>query len=260
MRNWIFMPAQFFKACIVSTLLLIIICPAWSITIVGDDAYPPYSFKENNKTTGIYADIIQQALITMNNPSKITVMPWKRGLSGLKTQTIDTLFPPYYRPKQRPFMSYSTDILDETLVIVCNDTVAFRLEKFPDDYKGISLGKNAGFAPGRAVDNAVKKKIIKLHEAKGMTANLKKLINNRIDCYVNDRLSILYELKKLASKGEYDGKSITEVHVLGIEKGYLGFNANAAEPVKAFIEEFNKVVGAMKASGEIDEIIAKYTQ
>lgn len=243
---------------LLSTVLIMFTFSSWAMNIVGDDAYPPYSFKEKGKVSGIYTDIIQQALMNMKNSSSITVMPWKRGLSGLKTKAIDGLFPPYYRPKQRPYMSYSTDILDETLVIVCNSKVSSKLKNFPQDYKGISLGKNAGFAPGSDVDDAVQNKTIKVYEAKGMSANLKKLINKRIDCYVNDRLSILYELKKMTGRGEYDGSSVVETHVLGVEKGYLGINKGASTEVKAFIDKFNGAIEEMKSSGKIDEIIAKY--
>jgi polar amino acid transport system substrate-binding protein len=243
-----------------SILLAVCAHSSWAVTIVGDDAYPPYSFKDKGKITGIYTDIIQQALTQMNDASSIKAMPWKRGLSELKMKTINALFPPYHRPKQRPYMIYSTDILNETLVIVCNAKVADRLKKFPEDYQGISMGQNSGFASGSAINDAAKNKIIKLSEAKGMTANLKKLINNRINCYVNDRLSILYQLKKMVGRGEYDGSSIVETHVLGIEKGYLAINKGADAEVKAFIERFNGVIDGMKSSGKIDEIISKYTQ
>jgi polar amino acid transport system substrate-binding protein len=235
-------------------------CSSWAITIVGDDSYPPYSFRDEGKVTGIYTDIIQHALVSIEDSASIIAMPWKRGLSELKTKKIDALYPPYYRLEQRPYMSYSTDILNETLVIVCNSKVSSQLKTFPKDYKGINLGKNAGFSPGAAVDQAVKSKIIKMHETKGMTGNLKMLIHNRIDCYVNDRFSILYELKKMLGRGEYDGSSIVETHVLGIEKGYLAINKEASTDVKAFIDRFNGIIEEMKSSGKIDEIIDKYTQ
>lgn len=243
-----------------SIVLVVFSVPLWALTIVGDDAYPPYSFKEKGEAKGIYSDIITQALASLNNGSKVKVMPWKRGLSGLKLKNIDALFPPYYRPEKRPYMAYSTDILNETLVIVCNQKVAERLKSFPEDYHGISLGQNSGFASGSAVNDAVASKTIKLYEAKGMKANLKKLINNRINCYVNDRLSILYELKKMTERGAYDGKSIVETHVLGVEKGYLAINKNAEASVKEFLGQFNHVIKEMKASGEIDRIISNYTQ
>jgi len=240
--------------------LLLVSHISMALTIVGDDAYPPYSFKEAGKVTGIYSDIINKALIIMKDNSKLTAMPWKRGLSGLKLKTLDALYPPYYRPEQRPYMSYSTDILDETLVIVCNKKIADKLDHFPASYQGISLGQNAGFASGKVVDDAVKSNIIKIYEAKGMAANLKKLIKKRVDCYVNDRLSILYELKKMEGKGEYDGKSIVETHILGVEKGYLAVNKESSSKIKSFLQDFNKTIEVMKESGEIKQIISKYTQ
>lgn len=243
----------------ISILLMAFMCSSWAISIVGDEAYAPYSFKDKRKVIGIYPDIIQQALVAMGDSSKITSMPWKRGITGLKTQRIDALFAPYHRSKERYYMRYSTDILDETLVIVCNSKVAGRLKNFPKDYKGISLGKNAGFSLGASVDNVVKNKIVKMYESKGMTANLKKLINNRIDCYANDRLSILYELKRMTGREEYDGSSIVETHVLGVEKGYLAINKGAGEDVHTFLDKFNIAIENMKLSGEIDEIIKRYT-
>jgi len=247
---------------LITFLLIVCAYSSWAITIVGDDAYPPYSFKDKEKgnVAGIYTDIIQYALESMEDSSGIVVMPWKRGLSGLEIKRIDALFPPYYRPEQRPYMSYSTDILNETLVIVCNSNVSDRLKNFPEDYKGISLGKNAGFSPGAIVDEAIKNKTIKLHESKGMTSNLKMLVHNRIDCYVNDRLSILYELKRMALKGEYDGSSVVETHVLGSKKGYLAINKDASADIKSFMKKFNVVIEKMKLSGKIDEIISDYIQ
>lgn len=230
-----------------------------AITIAGDDAYAPYSYKEKGKLTGIYTDVITAALKKMGESHKLTGLPWKRGLSDLESKKIDALYPPYSRPKQRPYMAYSTDILDERLVIFCSKMKAAKIKNFPDDYKGIVLGKNAGFALGEAVDAAVNAGILKVSEIKGMKGNLKKLVAGRIDCYANDRLSILSELKKMQKAGQYDGSSVVETNTLSIEKGYLAINALASEEVKAFLDRFNAVIRAMKDSGEIDTIIKKYT-
>lgn len=245
---------------LIGVILMLSAFSSSAITIVGDDAYPPYSFKENGKVTGIYTDIIQRALLTMNNSSVISLMPWKRGLSSIKSKAIDALFPPYYRPKQRPYMSYSTDILNETPVIFCNAEVAGKLKNFPNDYQGIRLGRNSGFISGEDVDKAVEDGIIMVFEAKGMAANLKKLISKRVDCYLNDRLSILYELKKMTVRGEYEPGSVVETYALASEKGYLAINSDASLETKMFMEEFNSVIEEMKASGKIDEIVTSYTR
>jgi len=242
-----------------SLLAIITISSSHALEIAGDEAFPPYSFKEGGKLTGIYTDIVNSALKQMGEQHKILAVPWKRGLNDLEKQKIDALFPPYYRPKERPYIAYSTDILAEKLVIFCHKDKAQNLNNFPADYKGYSIGQNSGFSSGAAINDAKASGIIRLSEVRSTTANLKKLINKRLDCYVNDRLSIKYELAKLQKAGLYDGKSIVETHTLSTEKAYLGINVKANAEIKAFLTRFNQQIESMKANGEIEKIVARYT-
>lgn len=230
-----------------------------ALNIVGDDAYAPYSFKESGKITGIYTDIITEAVKRLGGSHEINGMPWKRGLSLLKAQKIDALYPPYFRPKERPYMAYSIDILDETPAIFCQKSKANGLVEFPKDYQGVVIGRNAGFVTP-LVDDAKKKGIIKLQETKGMSANLQKLINGRVDCYVNDRLSVLYALKKLQAKGRYDGVSVVETSALPAEQGFIAVHTSAGKDITDFLKAFNKEITNMKADGSIQKVIDKYTK
>lgn len=242
-------------------LLLLLTCSrTFGLSIGAEEAYAPYSYKENGQLTGIYTDIIRSALKQMGDPSQPQPLPWKRGLIALKSGKIDALYPPYYRPQQRPYMAYSTPILEEKLVIVCAADKAETLSQFPQDYQGMVLGQNAGYSSGSAVEQAVQSGTVKISEANTTRANLLKLISGRIDCYINDSLSIRYELAKMQKAGEYNGSGIKETHTLSVEQGYLAINTNASEKVKAFIQRFNKAITDMKASGEIDAIINRYLQ
>jgi len=232
---------------------------AHSLNIVGDDAYAPYSYKEGSQFKGIYTDIIQQALERMKEKHSVKGMPWKRGLSSLQSKKVDALYPPYYRPEQRPYMAYSIDILDETPAIFCHKDNAGGLSKFPDDYKGKVIGRNAGFVTP-VIDEAAKNGIIKIQEVKGMSTNLQKLVNKRVDCYVNDRLSVLFELKKMKAKGKYDGSSVVETSALPAEQGFLAIHINAPNTTKNFINRFNETIKAMKADGSIQQVIDSYTK
>ena len=42
-------------------------------------------------------------------------VPWKRGLLQIEGGKNFALYPPYKRPKQRPYMEYDMSILDEKL-------------------------------------------------------------------------------------------------------------------------------------------------
>ena len=94
------------------------------VEIYGDDSYPPYSFVESGRLTGIYTIILDRIFNQM--PSYHVVLrgyPWKRGLQQVESGEIFALFPPYKRPKERPFMDYDMPILDEKLVVFCRKDV-----------------------------------------------------------------------------------------------------------------------------------------
>lgn len=86
----------------------------------------------------------------------------------------------------------------------------------------------------------------------------------RTDVYVNDRLSILWEISRIKKEGLYDegGKYdiIIEGPTLSVENGYLGFT-NRDKGVFTYKEDFKKKFNAiiieMKKSGKIDEIITE---
>ncbi|MEH6628467.1 MAG: hypothetical protein V7739_18670 [Motiliproteus sp.] len=91
-------------------------------------------------------------------------------------------------------------------------------------------------------------------------ANLLKLIDKKIDCYMNDGLSIEWELKHLAKKGEYDGSSVVRGATISAESGFLGFAASAdAFPYKEdFKQPYLKALRELKASGKVEKIIRQY--
>lgn len=103
---------------------------------------------------------------------------------------------------------------------------------------------------------------IQLKEAKGNRQNILNLYYQRTDCYVNDRLSILWEVKLLIKEGKIEpGWSMQLGSVISSEQGYLGFTeqGEAHYPYKAdFIAEFNHVLEQMKQNGQIDAIVTKY--
>ncbi len=230
------------------------------VEIIGDSTYPPYSFKESGRLTGIYTVILDRIFEKMPDYNVVLKgLPWKRGLKMVKEGEILALYPPYFRPKERPFMDYDLPILDEELVVFCSKEVLSKPRpKWPEDYYGLKIGNNSGFsAGGEQFWTAVKAGDIRVQEVKGTPANLLKLIAGRIDCYMNDGLSIQWELKKLAKEGRYDGSSVIKGTTISAEQGYLGFAVNAENfPYKQdFKEKYLSILKKMKASGEIQTII-----
>lgn len=235
------------------------------ITVYCDDNYPPYSYLENDKVSGIYLEILQRAFSEMDGYNIIiSAIPWKRGLQLLKSGKGFALFPPYYRPLDRPYMDYSDPILSEELVVLCREELLnIPRNKWVDDYIGLNVGINLGF---KSITEEDSKKIY-IQEYGNNKTNIMKLGLGRIDCYVNDKVAMLWTLKILKEKGKYDEGGKHSKLLIGAsiskEDGFLGYtNKNDTEFYfkDDFNTKFNQIISNMKRNGEIDKIVNKYIE
>lgn len=253
-------------------LLAIIAHPAHAaapqaVTIYADDSYPPYSYIENGKLTGIYTAIIQKALERLPEYQvDLVAVPWRRGLAMVDNGQAFALYPPYFRPQERPHVRYSEPMLTEQVVVYCNAGVLAKRPstRWPSDFYGLRIGINSGFLlGGQEFDAAARANLLKVDEAQGSRANLLKLLRARIDCYLNDRLSILWELERMKRDGVIDDRAqqVGEATIISSEQGYLGFTDLSPEryPFREdFIQKFNTVVRDMRRDGEIKEITTRF--
>ncbi len=237
-----------------------------AVTIYADAGYPPYSWSRDGKPAGLYYEIVKAAVARMEGYRvDIQPVPWKRGMSMLEQGSAFALFPPYFNTRDEPFTwPYSLPLYEEHVVAWCRkDVVARRSHMvWPIDFHGLRIGNNAGFIVGGAdFDRAVKADKIVLEEARDNQANLIKLGLGRIDCYINDRVSIQWTLALLKRDGLYQegGKhaALVEAAVIGVEQGFLGFTDRdkGRFPFKTdFVKKFDEVIYQMKRKGEIERI------
>lgn len=90
----------------------------YRVTILVDGSYPPYSYLENGKLTGIYVDLVYQAakLIDDKYSVELQAVPWKRGLAALENGDGFALLPPYKHIKRRPYIwPYSVPLQEEVV-------------------------------------------------------------------------------------------------------------------------------------------------
>ena len=236
---------------------------AENVVIYGDNDYAPYSYVENGEFKGIYVEMLKKAIEKLPPAYHVELVPvpWKRGMDEVQGGSAFAIFPPYERRKDRPWIDpYSHPLYKEEIVALCNnDVMKTPRRKFPDDYAGVTFGTNSGFAVSQALTDAVKAGKVKLAEAKGNDSNIRKLAAKRIDCYVNDRGSILFSIKKLGADPEVAGMKITEAIVFGGENAFIGYSAANKAPYKAdFVEKMNTAIGAVQKSGAAARILDSY--
>ncbi len=235
---------------------------AQKVVIEADNDYAPYSYVEDGELKGIYVDLLKLASkkLAPNYSIELQAIPWKRGLKNLETGRSMALFPPY-RSKERPYIDpYSTPLYRETVALFCNEPTPSRLpRRFPDDFAGLTIGVNLGFALGDKMTDAVKARTFTVIESKGNEDNLWKLQAGQIDCYANDRLAIQYSFSKLQHKAkfkQFKDYRLTESAELSSEEAFIGYSAANTLSFKAdFIKQMDAVLMELKKAGTLNKLV-----
>jgi polar amino acid transport system substrate-binding protein len=260
------------------------------IVILFDESYPPYAYKlrspglkGNEKAGGIYPAIIRKAFQKEELKGyklALRAVPWKAGLRKVERGKALGLFPPYFRPIERPFMNpYSTPILDEKIVLMCQKSVAEKMNEkiWPQDFvaEGISISRNRGFSTasfGKEANRLIKEKKLIIIDGGSTKAAFLMMVKKRTHCYFNDGLSIQSEAKNLLINGVYrPGEGHSEFsqivlikegkkqNFLSAETGHIGWSKKFKAKYKMdIISNFDAVIKKMKKSGEIKSIVRKF--
>ena len=241
------------------------------VTVYADNSYPPYSYTENGEVKGLYSQILKVAFSRMSDYTvKIQAVPWKRGLRMLESGTGFALYPPYFHLQKRPYIwPYSLPILDERVVVFCQRKILSdnSRPRWPEDYYGLTIGINAGFhLGGEKFWQAIEEGKIKVIEANSNRQSLNALGLGRTDCYINDRLTIQTELKRLKNQGEYAPGSkhayLVEGATITLEQGFLGYTDRDNDKF-TFKSDFQKQLDVqiynMRRSGELQKIIDQFS-
>jgi polar amino acid transport system substrate-binding protein len=241
-----------------------------AVTIYADEGYPPYAYVEHGRPAGIYYNIVKTAAARLPG-YKITIqpVPWKRGMDLLQRGDGFALYPPYKNTKDEPWTwPYSLPLYGEHVVAMCRkDVVTGKgTMRWPQDFFGLTVGNNAGFiVGGAAFEQAVADGNIKREEGRDNRTNILKLELRRIDCYINDRVSIAWTRRQMMREGLYQQGTrhveLVEAAVIGTQSGHLGYT-NRDKGTFAyktdFATRFDRVIEQMKRRGEIDRIATDF--
>ncbi|WP_147822448.1 substrate-binding periplasmic protein [Salidesulfovibrio onnuriiensis] len=233
------------------------------VVVYGDDAYPPYSYRIDGRMRGIYADILLEAGNRMEGfLIEIRLLPWKKLLEAAANGEVFAVFPPYYRPEERPYLDeYSVPILEEETAVFCNkDVLKASRPRWPEDYFGLRIGQNLSFETGGdRFNQAVADGDITVEALHGTEDNVRKLLAGEVDCYINDRNAVYWTIKQ-QNQGDYPYRyGILQGAVIHREQGYLAYSHDFGASYRArFMTEFDRAIASMRADGLIEKIVRSY--
>lgn len=238
-------------------LLMPVIGHAEPLVIYGDDSFPPYSYSQRGELVGIYPTLVGAVLARMPEfDTRLAPVPYKRGLQQLQQGQIFALLPPYLRPQERPWMSYSAPLLNERTLVFCRTNLGPAPHQWPNDFRQLRLIQNLGFTSVRNRTPSLSGEL-QVSEAAGNREAVIATLSNHADCYINDERAIVWTLDQLHGQGLLaDPQQLRPMAVVADEAAHLGFNANSRRyPDQAvFIARFNAELAALKASGQWQQL------
>jgi polar amino acid transport system substrate-binding protein len=240
------------------------------ITILADDSFPPYSYVENNELKGIYVDIVKAAAILLKSHYRVSLegVPWQRALMSVKEGRVLGVLPPYKHIARRNYIwPYSLAIMSETVVAYCQNEINI-IDYFsansPLPLAPLNVGINSGYMIfSDEIQAAIDKDKMVVWENKSTGANLMKLQSKRIDCYLNDRLAIQYELLRLNKARGLNFDGVSESLIVMSQTAHIGYSDSKNKDFgfkNDFIYRMDAALMEVKASAEYEKIIARYIQ
>ena len=238
-----------------ATLVLLIVCLTSSIILAQsekvivavDDGYPPYMYGAEEGARGLYPRLIKAVFSRMGVEIDVRALPWKRALDA--GERGEVAIGGIYKNKERMAKyDYSEPIFEETLAIYVRKGDAFPFKAL-EDLEGKTIGINLGWSYGEAFDEARRKGLFKIQEAKTNQANFQKLVHGRTDCLIVDRRAAFHIIRQrsLQNKVEPLKQPATVNH------GYIAFAKSGHR--KKLLSGFNRALSDLREDGSYEKIV-----
>lgn len=243
-------------------IFFILFLPLWGqqLTIYSDCNLKPYSYCEGDKVKGINIDILKSIFSKINGYSiKIKSAGLEKDSKKMKKDELLIINNPSNKiKKSTSIKDYTHSFIQQKEVLYCNKDINIENPKWPEDFNGTKVAIVKGFNINKNLQDAIDKGYIKIIEAE-QKENLDNLIYKKVDCYINDELSIKGELLRIQEEFKKNDNNMSLDNIKKIipisKKSYhVGFS-NTNFPAKDYlIEKIDLAIKIMQNSQETTEI------
>ncbi|MBF0118200.1 MAG: amino acid ABC transporter substrate-binding protein [Desulfobacterales bacterium] len=225
---------------------------------MGWEPWDPYQYEDEKKEVkGLDIELIDAIVKNMHCELVLKQMPWKRELNEVKDGNIDLAAGASKTPEREEFAYFSAPYRTESAVMFVRKGEAnkYNFLKLEDIMESsFSLGVVNGYYYGEKYTELIKNSNFnkKLDIVANDSFNFKKLMVNRIDGFLVDKISGIARLRK---EGILDK---VEMHSLPIYSSEICvmFSKKSTKPEE--VTAFNKSLDELKANGTYDKILNKY--
>ncbi len=227
------------------------------LVFVGIENGVPYSYEENGVKKGILYESITEIIRRLGIDAKIELVPFNSMLNVLQNGTADATFMIQRNKERESYLLYSRlPINTSSINIYTRRGKEFTFNEVKDLYNK-KVGKQPASFISSEFDQAAKADRFTLDEAIQGESNLKKLIADRIDCYVGDLQASRFYIKRLKLQDEI--VELSTPVVSGLQTYFaLSKAGKRIKNKKAFLNKISQVIKALQDDGTFERIQNSY--
>lgn len=227
------------------------------LQFIGIENMPPFAYEENGVIKGYDYDIFMEVMNRAGIPVIVTLLPAKRGGAYLMDGTVDGTFMLFYSEDRKHYVTFcDTPIHTASFQLFVRKDREFPFQSMSDLY-GKRVGTQPGFLITPEFYDAVRNNNIVQDEALDIDMHLKKLLTDRIDCYVSST-RIIDPI--LADMELTDDIVPLPVPILPKRSVYIAVSNNSPniKDIDGFIETWGRIREELDKDGTITRIDAVY--
>ncbi len=237
-----------YRIAILSLISFLSMCTSMADGIrVVTEEFPPYDFTaESGEVEGMSTEVVREVLSELNLDMNIDVLPWARAFKLASTTPATMLFSVVRTPEREPIFHW--------VGVVCEvKSYLFRLNSRSDiqagrlaDLRQYSIGVVRDWAGQKYLEQQGFDQLQKVSES---DANIRKLMNGRVDLIEDYEANLIYRMKKLG----FDPGSVEKVYFNADISGplYAVFNKDTDQ---GLVQQFKDAFSAVHLDGRYEAI------
>lgn len=188
---------------------------------IVSEAWQPYVHEENGVLRGLDYEAANIVLQRLGVETTWQLLPWKRCLLALEQGQADAILDIFHTPEREATILYPSEPMSRIdLVLFYNKASPYPFKTL-DDLQGLKIGTSAGYWYS---DPAFRESDLFIREpAPSHAANFGKLLRERVDLVINDRLAGRY----LVAQMGLEQQIAHHPTVISSDNLYLGIRRNA---------------------------------
>ena len=207
---------------------------------------------EQGEFTGIGVDLARMICKKLGHTTTIKLLPWKRAQFMIRNGSADVLIAVYKRPKREEWLDFSDNyfFVDQTFLYAKPGTT-IPWNGNLSSIKNFKFGLIYGWSLEKIFESPAD--YLDVDYAPTVESCIKKLLHGRIDIFPTQDREANAVFAKLGLSSEL--RPIKLYPPLATRYSHFGFNKQ--KNLSTFKAEFDKELGQLKTSGEIDRILVQ---